>query len=724
MSMVKSMKIKAKAVRLTIVLLAGVAALGTIGCGIGSEFVSTSIAGPALSGRVMGGRQPISGSTVNVWQVGNTGYGSAATLLATTTSDTNGNFGFASGAYTCPSTGINQLYITASGGNPGNSTGNVNPAILLMYALGSCTSAQAATGLNVNEVSTVASVFSLSGFINPATFGSSGTTGTTAGSTYTQDAVGTSSTNTTGLNNAVTTVGTLVTPAGITPGTTAGATVDYQKINTLGNILANCVNSDPTNGDTICSSLFTNVGTNSLTGAVAATNTFEAAYYMNTNPTDTVSGTSKLSTVFAAVPNRAPYSPALGSTAPSDWTIGVNYAVSGLSGGNRIAIDANGDAWVTGTGQVSEITPAGAVTSITNTGTTTPVTFSTPYGIAVDRHSNVIFTDPGNNDVFVFTTAGSLVETMPGTTGGALPYGIALGFGNKLWVSASPAPAATSTTGGVILSAAYSATNNPPFTVSTSTLTAGFTAHTGYGFGASSSSLIIDGKDTDLFIPLRYYNASGSGATATVGAIQVVSPVSGGTVGPISYSGTNTAAFFPTGVVFDADTSGTTQNTGNLWFTNTAYGTIGSTTYGSATTSSFLSKVPVTTTGNATTADSLPASTSVTTCSGGGLNGATFLATDGNNNIWVVNSGGNSVSEFANACSGTTGAISPATTGFVHSMSSPNDIAIDASGNVWVVNGGAANVTEIVGAAGPTIVPLVLNTGPSTTSGDFWGTKP
>jgi hypothetical protein len=727
MSMLKSMKFEAKAVRLITVLLVGAAALETIGCGVGSEFASTSIAGPALSGRVMGGRQPISGSTVDVWQVGNTGYGSAATLLATVTSGSDGSFSFpatGTGSYTCPSTGTNQLYITASGGNPGNSTGNANPAILLTYALGSCATAQAATGLNVNEVSTVASVFALSGFINPATFGSSGTTGTTVGSTYTQDAIGTSSTNTTGLNNAASTVNTLVTPAGITPGgitpgSATTATVDYQKINTLGNILANCVNSDPTNGDTICSSLFTNVGTNSLTGAVAATNTFEAAYYMNTNPTDTVSSTSKLTNVFNGVPTNPPYAPALGS-APSDWTIGVNYAVNGLTNANHIAIDGAGDAWVTGGSQLSEITPAGVVTSVTQTGDTTPIAFVTPYAVAVDKSNKVIVTDIGitpttnGSGVFVFsTTTGSWVQdVLYKQNETALPYGIAIGEGaDKLWVTLSPAIAAGKTTGGVLLGSTFGSPNAGVFN------TFGNNNTMPYG----TSGLVID-KAATLMSPLRYYNVTSTNA----GGIETFSYTATATTN--YYNGTSGSVLFPTAAVFDTTNTSTGATgsgfTGYLWYTNTAYVTISSTGYGSATTSSFLAKSAVTSANSNATVDTL--ANTPTTCTGGGINGATGLAIDGNSNLWVANSAGNSVSEFANSCSGATGAISPATTGFVHNLSSPTDIAVDASGNVWVVNNGATYVTQIVGAAGPAVVPLVLNEGTvgATPLAALWGTKP
>ena len=176
-------------------------------------------------------------------------------------------------------------------------------------------------------------------------------------------------------------------------------------------------------------------------------------------------------------------------------------------------------------------------------------------------------------------------------------------------------------------------------------------------------------------------------------------------------------ALFPTGAVFDA--------TGNMWFSNTAYIVSGATTYGSSPTSSFITKAPVTY-NTYPTPDVVAAATSATvvTYTGGGLNAAAFLAVDGNSNFWIANSGActtctpstYSVSEFSNSGA----ALSPATTGFVHTMSAPNDVAIDGSGNVWVVSSGAVNyVTEIVGAAAPAVTPIALNTKYNT-----WGVKP
>jgi hypothetical protein len=106
--------------------------------------------------------------------------------------------------------------------------------------------------------------------------------------------------------------------------------------------------------------------------------------------------------------------------------------------------------------------------------------------------------------------------------------------------------------------------------------------------------------------------------------------------------------------------------------------------------------------------------------SNGGMNGATGVAIDGNDNIWYANSTGNSVSAFMNKgpasinggqYSNVATGISP-TTGYTASgqMSAPTQIAIDPSGDVWVTNtstsGVGYSVTELIGVAAPTYTPL------------------
>src|ERR1700744_5620042 len=58
-------------------------ALALTGCGIGPAATPTSVALPASNGHVMGGQQPISGATIQLYAVGSAGDGSAASPLLT-----------------------------------------------------------------------------------------------------------------------------------------------------------------------------------------------------------------------------------------------------------------------------------------------------------------------------------------------------------------------------------------------------------------------------------------------------------------------------------------------------------------------------------------------------------------------------------------------------------------------------------------------------------------
>jgi len=92
--------------------------LFTFGCGAGAPS-NAPIAAPLLQGHIHGGQQPVSGASIQLYAAGTSGYGTGATSLlsAPITTDANGNFTITS-ASPCP-TSISQLYIVATGGNPG-----------------------------------------------------------------------------------------------------------------------------------------------------------------------------------------------------------------------------------------------------------------------------------------------------------------------------------------------------------------------------------------------------------------------------------------------------------------------------------------------------------------------------------------------------------------------------------------------------------------------------
>ena len=105
------------------------------GCGSGVVTDATASAANLLQGVVRGGQHPVAGSSVQLFAASTAGRGSAATLLLSTpaVTDANGNFSL-SGLFNCANS-TDQVYLIATGGNPGPT---VNKSHALMTALGSC----------------------------------------------------------------------------------------------------------------------------------------------------------------------------------------------------------------------------------------------------------------------------------------------------------------------------------------------------------------------------------------------------------------------------------------------------------------------------------------------------------------------------------------------------------------------------------------------------------
>jgi len=141
---------------------------------------TSSHAATSFSGSVKGGLTSISGGTVKFYGAGNSGYGSSPALLSQTTSGTSGAFTIS--GFTCPAENP-QTYVTATGGN---SDGGSNSAIGLMALTGKCQSLGSSSFVMVNELTTAAAQWALAQFIDVNGM-----------------SIGTSSGNSTGLNNAV-----------------------------------------------------------------------------------------------------------------------------------------------------------------------------------------------------------------------------------------------------------------------------------------------------------------------------------------------------------------------------------------------------------------------------------------------------------------------------------------------------------------------------------------
>jgi len=362
-------------------------ALSSLGAGDGSG--STVV---HFSGSVHGGQQPVAGATVQLYTVGTTGLKSASTALigTTVTSDAGGNFNI-TGKYNCATLPATQVYIVATGGNPGAGT---NSALSLMTALGPCTSLTPSTFIQINELTTVAAAYALAPFAQDYTH------------------IGASGFNPTGLVNAFASANNLVnTGTGATPGSTlpAGATEPVAELDTLANILAACVNTTGA-ASTQCTTLFT---------ATGATETIGAALAIAKNP-----GSSTLTALYALSNGQAPFQPTL-SGQPNDFTVAVNYnANATLAAPYGIALDGSGNAWITNEGgtSVTELSTSGSVVA-----TTTANNLYGPQGIAVDPGGNIWIANTAGNSVMKFTIGnGLVVSTAAYTTGITAPTAIAL----------------------------------------------------------------------------------------------------------------------------------------------------------------------------------------------------------------------------------------------------------------------------------------------------------
>src|SRR5208283_3635012 len=339
---------------------------------------ATPTATPTPNGYVMGGVNPVSNSSVALWEAGTTGYGTGPTQLATATSAADGSFTI---ALTCPSASA-QIYLTAQGGNAG---GGSNSILMMMAALGACGSIS--TPVIVNEVTTAGAVYALAQFLSTT---SSGT-------------VGAPSTNATGLANAFANAANLVNvTSGAALSTTPGGagTAPQQNLNSIANALAACVQTSGASSAP-CTELFECAlhgavfGSGACSGgAGSVADTLAAALSIALNPASvSVPGVNDVATQAAL------FSPSLAS-APNDWSMPLNFAPAGSNFSNPYgaAIDSSGHVWVANE-------KGGTVTALNSDGTLlgnfAPAgsNFIAPTGVAIDSSGNVWAANTGANTV-------------------------------------------------------------------------------------------------------------------------------------------------------------------------------------------------------------------------------------------------------------------------------------------------------------------------------------
>ncbi|MDE2236217.1 MAG: hypothetical protein KGK44_11825, partial [Gammaproteobacteria bacterium] len=392
-------------------------------CGGGAGPVSFSQPPPAsgitFSGTVSSGSQPITGSSVSVWTANPT-PGAPATRLATATTGSNGQYSL--NLPVVPANG-QLIYLLAAGGDAGN--GN-NAAIGLMTVAGNFCAPGSNCGFSnpvvLNEFTTVASVYSLAAFVQIT----GGNVNVSGGSP--------------GLRNAALTFASLVdASSGTESFQNAGACGGsgepdncsaLRKLNTLGNVLAACVDSNGAGSV---------AGANLFQQTSASAGTLSAVFNLATQAAVRNDGAGMFSLAGAA----SVYAPSLAS-APGDWTLAVSYGGGGLYQPAGIAIDAAGHVWVADYQQ-----PAGAVSEFAPDGT--PLSGTSGYsggglmgsfGIALDAQGNAWVANwNGGNGTSVTELAadGTPLSGSNGFTGGGLlgPIAVAIAPTGTLWAADS-----------------------------------------------------------------------------------------------------------------------------------------------------------------------------------------------------------------------------------------------------------------------------------------------
>ncbi len=646
------------------------------GCGAGGSATDSTVVHVAIQGTVHGGQPPVSGSTLQLWAAGTGGNGTAASALipsgyylpggvscamgtancslGSVVSDRNGNFNI-TGDYTCPASDP-EVYITASGGNPGLTAGTNNAALVMMAALTDCNSLSSVSNIWIDEVTTVAAAWALAPFM------------TSAGN------VASSSTNyAVGLTNAFKNAHLLAdTTTGMAATLPSNLSIQTGKLYALADALGGCVNSDGTTG---CSALFSAA---TPSGGTAPNNTLTAALNIVKNPSN------KVGPVFMAIPTSPAYATTL-TQAPNDWTMSLSVTGGGLYGPTQLATDTQGNVWVADYfGAVSAFSPQGAAISPAATGSVTSGGFGNGsldgiYGLAVDTNDNIFVTNElktstsgsvGSVSILNGVTSGNTLGSLVTNTANSTPY-----FSDTS--IQYPESLATDTNGNILIgldngaSASYVTIYN----------SSGGLVRAGLGIPLGSG---VFGVSADQSHGAWMANNAGNTVTHADPNGQVISA--------------SNCCSEPTGVA--------TDSLGNAWVSNFGSNSISEIAPGCDTNTINRSSTCTGTGGNVITLNQV---------STGGLYSPQGIVVDAGQNVWVSNfhSTGTGVGAAiveiagnANTLAAGTG-ISPATGyGTDAGMVEPFALALDPSGNIWVSDEGANQVVMFFGLATPTATPV------------------
>jgi streptogramin lyase len=416
-----------RGISISVLLIAGCFFLA--GCaGVATpRTTTTALQGAALKGAVHGGQNPIIGAHVYLYAANTAGDGSASTSLLSSgtnttvdsnsqyyvTTDVNGEFSI-SGDYVCPSA-ASQVYLYAVGGNSGSGE---NSAAGLLAALGTCPAngtLSSSLYILMNEVSTIATAYGISGYATDATHVSS------SGSTLAKVGIANSFATVANLEDLGTGLALATTPGG-------NGTVPQSKINTLSDILGACINTASSSSSS-CTTLFNNA----KNGSVTPTDTATAAINIAHNPT------LHVSTLYGLVPGvGAPFQPTLTAT-PNDFSIAISYTGGGLDYCEGLAVDATGNIWVANNtaSSVSKFSTLG----VPNAGSpfSGKNNMSGAFGLAIDANGNIWVPSENSVKLVELSSNGTENANSPFTGGGlTAPHWITFDKYGHSWISSGP----------------------------------------------------------------------------------------------------------------------------------------------------------------------------------------------------------------------------------------------------------------------------------------------
>ncbi len=621
----------------------------------------------------MGGAHSVAGASVQLVSSGEASYRVAGPVLSSAITDSTGKWTLE--VPLCDSDA--PVYVVASGGDAG---GGPNSAIKMISVLGSCDSLPPVVSVAiVNEMTTIAATSAMRQFMSNA------------------GDIGAPTRNLRGSTNAASTITTnLVDPdTGLARGpliAATGVTVPTRVLNTLADILAECVQSaGPTS--IACQHLFCSATTGASWNTNTGNNTCTLGQGSPPEPTDTTGAAlglglqpgAALADLEAIIPANPPFQPTLGSP-PTDWSIVLGFSGAGLSSSTAVAIDSIGNAWIANQfpDSLSEFSPTGSVLSPT-LGFTTGL--DAPFSMAMDSSNNIWIVNCGaacgggmlngavvelSNTDTVLRAGGSNV--VPNTSPNK-PGGIAIDGSSNVWVASPSTTAAVNSGNGAIIELSSAANLVSP--------QGGY-----FGGGVMFPKRIAIDPFGDAWITNSCTPGDNLAVDGDVAELGVTgSPLSPGPTVPPDF--TNPCGGYigggvsdPTPIAFDSS--------GNVWVGNN----------GSLTELNPLD-------------NGMPLSPGTGFL---GLETSTLdLAGDGAGNIWTANLIGG-ISEFSPS-----GAVlSPGPYGFEGGVTdsdpsvliaNPFRIAIDGSGNVWAAEGnlpaGNGQVAQFLGLAAPIVTPLI-----------------